>query len=123
MPLPLRLAAARPLALCLLVLLGAAPGASAATLPYPEAVNKARRAAEAVLQRAGRETCLRGKLNRALLQLSASCEASGQSSSPLCSLSDKAVVVTPMSLGFMDATAKQLLDLSAPPPAAPGPLR
>lgn len=123
MLLPIRLATTRLLALSLLLLPGAAPGAAAANLPYPEAVHKARRAAEAVLQRAGRETCLRGKLNRALLQLSASCEASGQSSSPLCSLSDKAVVVTPMSLSFMDATAKQLLDLSAPATAAAGPGR
>ena len=100
-----------------LLLLGAASAARAASLPYPEAVNKARLAAEAVLHRAGRETCLRGKLNRALLQLSASCEASGQSTTPLCSLSDKAVVVTPMTLSFMDATALRLLELSAPQPA------
>ncbi|MFN7899994.1 MAG: hypothetical protein ACK5N0_10085 [Synechococcaceae cyanobacterium] len=102
--------------LVLPLLLGAAPSAQAATLPYPEAVKKARLAAEAVLHRAGRETCLRGKLNRALMQLSDSCQANGQSGSPLCSLSDKAVVVTPMSLPFMDATSKQLLDLSAPQP-------
>jgi hypothetical protein len=98
------------------LVLGIAPSVAAASLPYPEAVSKARLAAEAVLQRAGRETCLRGKLNRALLKLSESCEASGQSATPLCSLSDKAVVVTPMSLGFMDATSKQLLELSAPQP-------
>jgi hypothetical protein len=98
------------------LVIGAAPLASAASLPYPEAVSKARLAAEAVLHRAGRETCLRGKLNRALLKLSESCEASGQSATPLCSLSEKAVVVTPMSLSFMDATSKQLLELSAPQP-------
>jgi hypothetical protein len=99
-----------------LLVIGAAPLASAASLPYPEAVSKARLAAEAVLHRAGRETCLRGKLNRALLKLSESCEANGQSATPLCSLSEKAVVVTPMSLSFMDATSKQLLELSAPQP-------
>ncbi|MFN9694878.1 MAG: hypothetical protein ACK550_13965 [Synechococcaceae cyanobacterium] len=99
-----------------LLLLGGAPAASAASLPYPEAVSKARLAAEAVLQRAGRETCLRGKLNRALLKLTESCEASGQTATPLCGLSAKAVVVTPMSLTFMDATSKQLLELSAPQP-------
>ena len=112
---PIRL---RPAGLLVLpLLLGAAPAGRAAALPYPEAVGKARVAAEAVLHRAGRETCLRGKLNRALLQLSASCEASGQSSTPLCGLSDKAVVVTPMTLSFMDATATRLLELSAPQPA------
>lgn len=99
-----------------LVLLGGAPSAAAASLPYPEAVSKARLAAEAVLHRAGRETCLRGKLNRALLKLTESCEASGQTATPLCGLSAKAVVVTPMSLGFMDATSKQLLELSEPQP-------
>lgn len=83
------------------------------TLPYPDAVSNSRTAAEAVLTRAGAETCLRGKLTRALLGLSASCEASGQRN-PLCALADRAVVVTPMSLSFMDDTARQLLELSAP---------
>jgi len=115
MPQPIRSLPAHLLALPLLAL-GSAVSVEAASLPYPEAVGKARLAAEAVLQRAGRESCLRGKLNRALLKLSESCEASGQSSSPLCSLSDRAVVVTPMSLSFMDATSKQLLELSAPQP-------
>ncbi|MEB3332806.1 MAG: hypothetical protein VKI83_09990 [Synechococcaceae cyanobacterium] len=91
---------------------------SAVVLPYPAAVQKGRIAAEAVLQRAGRETCLRGKLNRALLGLSASCEAAGERNA-LCTLADKAVVVTPMSLAFMDETSQRLLELSAPAVAAP----
>lgn len=115
MPHPIRSLPASLLALPLLVL-GSAPSVGAASLPYAEAVGKARLAAEAVLHRAGRETCLRGKLNRALLKLSESCQASGQSNTPLCGLSDRAVVVTPMSLSFMDATSKQLLELSAPQP-------
>jgi hypothetical protein len=69
-------------------------------------------AARAVLEHAGAETCLRGKLTKALLELSASCEAVGQRNG-LCSLADRAVVVTPMDLPFMAATAQQLLDLSA----------
>jgi hypothetical protein len=85
-------------------------------LPYPEAVRFSRLAAEAVLARGGAETCLRGKITRALLGLSASCEASGERN-PLCTLADKAVVVTPMSLAFMDETAHQLLELSNPAPA------
>lgn len=89
---------------------------SAVVLPYPAAVQTSRIAAEAVLQRAGRETCLRGKLNRALLGLSASCEAAGERNA-LCTLADKAVVVTPMSLAFMDETSQRLLELSAPPAA------
>lgn len=105
-----------PLLALPLLLFGTPGSLRAASLPYPEAVSKARLAAEAVLHRAGRETCLRGKLNRALLKLTESCEASGQTATPLCGLSAKAVVVTPMSLTFMDATSKQLLELSAPQP-------
>lgn len=93
-------------------LLAGAP-ATAAPLPYPEAVTNTDKAARAVLARAGRETCLRGKLTRALLGLSNSCEASGTRNA-LCSLADKAVVVTPMSLTFMDDTSHQLLELIHP---------
>lgn len=91
----------------------ATSAAAAAPLPFSQAVANSEAAAKAVLARAGRETCLRGKLTRALLGLSNSCEASG-TRNPLCSLADKAVVVTPMSLAFMDETAQQLLDLIQP---------
>lgn len=97
------------------------PAACAAPpLPYPEAVAFGRRAATAVLAGKGAETCLRGKLTRALLNLSDSCAASGQSG-PLCALADKAVVVTPMSRPFMNDTAHQILALSDTPAAAPSP--
>ena len=86
--------------------------ASAETPPYPKAVEFASKSAHAVLTRAGRETCLRGKLTKALLGLSNSCDAAGIKS-PLCRLADKAVIVTPMSLAFMDQTSRQLLDLIA----------
>ncbi|MEB3200295.1 MAG: hypothetical protein VKK62_07190 [Synechococcaceae cyanobacterium] len=116
MPFLRRLPAALLLAL---PLLSATPAAiAAAAPPYPEAVRGARKAADAVLHRAGREACLRGKLTRALLGLSSSCEASGQRNS-LCSFADRAVVVTPMTLSFMDSTARELLQLTAPQPAAP----
>ncbi|MCX5966747.1 MAG: hypothetical protein NTV57_03690 [Cyanobacteria bacterium] len=99
-----------------LVCLGVGPlralPAAAETLTYPKAVAFADTSAHAVLARAGRETCLRGKLTKALLGLSNSCEASG-TTSPLCRLADKAVIVTPMSLAFMDQTSRQLLDLIA----------
>lgn len=91
----------------------AAPGACAATLPYPEAVERSGVAARAVLARAGRESCLRGKLTNALLGLSSSCEKEARRD-PLCSLADRAVVVTPMTLAFMDDTSRQLLRLIAP---------
>jgi hypothetical protein len=85
---------------------------AAETVPYPTAVAFADKSAHAVLAREGRETCLRGKLTKALLGLSSSCETSG-SKTPLCRLADKAVIVTPMSLAFMDQTSRQLLDLIA----------
>jgi hypothetical protein len=94
----------------------AGPGAGKAK-SYPDAVRQARVAAEAVLARSGTQSCLRGKLNRALLRLSASCAAAGEDNS-LCSLADKAVVVTPMNLAFMDATSRSLLELTAPEQAS-----
>jgi hypothetical protein len=78
---------------------------------YPEAVAFSRQAAQAVLIQEGRETCLRGKLTKALLKLSDSCDASGQSN-PLCTLAGKAVIETPMSLTFMEDTSRKLLQLS-----------
>lgn len=100
----------------------AAAPACAATLPYPEAVAKSGTAARAVLARGGRESCLRGKLTNALLSLSSSCEKAGLRNE-LCVLADRAVVVTPMSLAFMDDTSLQLLrliDPATPAPAARG---
>lgn len=79
--------------------------------PFPEAVAFSRKAAQAVLAQDGRETCLRGKLTKALLKLSDSCDASGLRT-PLCALASKAVVVTPMSLTFMEDTSRKLLELS-----------
>lgn len=79
--------------------------------PYDQAVQHTRKAAEAVLSRGGPESCLRGKLTNALLSLSASCEAAGQNT-PLCQLADRAVVQLNWTLPFMDATSRQLLDLS-----------
>ena len=64
-----------------------------------------------MLNQDGRETCLRGKLTKALLKLSDSCDASGQSN-PLCTLAGKAVIETPMSLTFMEDTSRKLLQLS-----------
>ena len=82
-----------------------------AAIPYTQAVSETRKAAQAVLDHAGAETCLRGKLTKVLLRLSASCEAAAQQNA-LCTLADKAIVVTPMSLTFMEDTARQLLDLT-----------
>jgi Tfp pilus assembly protein PilX len=83
-----------------------------AAIPYAQAVIESRKAAQAVLDHAGSETCLRGKLTKVLLRLSTSCEAAAQHNA-LCKLADKAVVVTPMSQTFMEETARQLIDLTA----------
>lgn len=117
-PPPLRLCLRQACRLSLFAavsLLGFGPSSAgfAAPLPYAQAVSNSEVAARAVLARAGRETCLRGKLTRALLHLSDSCQASG-TRNPLCSLADKAVVVTPMSKAFMEDTSRQLLQLAAP---------
>ena len=82
----------------------------ARALPLGEAVQRSRLAAEAVIHRRGKETCLRGKLTNALLGLSASCEVAAQKDG-LCVLADQAVVQVGWSLAFMDSTAQQVLDL------------
>jgi hypothetical protein len=92
----------------------AAPPSCATTLPYSEAVARTDKAARAVLARAGRESCLRGKLTNALLGLSRSCEQEARRDENLCALADRAVVVTPMSVAFMDETSRELLRLIAP---------
>jgi hypothetical protein len=99
--------------------LAAPPACAAATLPYPQAVERSGIAARAVLARAGRESCLRGKLTNALLGLSNSCERE-PSRGELCALADRAAVVTPMSLAFMDETARELLRLIGPGGAGAG---
>ena len=97
-------------ALASVAAVGVAQPACAAD-PYPEAVAFSRKAAQAVLNQEGRETCLRGKLTKALLKLSDSCDATRQTT-PLCTLATKAVVETPMSLTFMEDTSRKLLELT-----------
>ena len=99
------------LAALILACSAAAAPVSAAPLPFPEAVQASRVAAEAVLDRSGTEHCLRGKLTNALLGLSSSCEAHGQRSE-LCSFADRLVVTTGWSVAFMEASARQLLQLA-----------
>ena len=92
----------------------------ARALPLEEAVQRSRLAAEAVIDRRGKETCLRGKLTNALLGLSASCEVAGRKDG-LCVLADQAVVQVGWSLAFMDSTAKQVLNLiESQPGSGPG---
>ncbi|MFY8148812.1 MAG: hypothetical protein ACOVNL_06285 [Prochlorococcaceae cyanobacterium] len=111
--------AALPLVLGPLLLpapaLRAAPMGLGPVDSYPAALAQTRAAAEAVLGHDGRESCLRGKLTNALLKLSASCAAAGEKGAP-CTLADRAIVVSPWSLEFMESTARSLLDAAAPAP-------
>jgi len=89
-----------------------AAAVAAEAKPFAEAVNSSRTAAEAVLAQSGTEHCLRGKLTNALLGLSSSCEAQGQRSE-LCAFADRVIVTTGWTVGFMETTARQLLQLAA----------
>ncbi|KZR77205.1 hypothetical protein [Prochlorococcus marinus] len=80
-------------------------------IPYPQAEQVTRTAAEAVIVRSGSESCLRGKLTNALLDLTMSCSATGRSSS-LCKLAGQvASQEGDFSLAQMTTTAETLLDL------------
>ena len=80
-------------------------------IPYPQAEQVTRTAAEAVIVRSGSESCLRGKLTNALLDLTMSCSATGRSSS-LCRLAAQvASQEGDFSLAQMTTTAQTLLNL------------
>ncbi|MFO8236666.1 MAG: hypothetical protein R6U00_00125 [Prochlorococcaceae cyanobacterium] len=82
----------------------------ARALPYDQALGRTRAAAQAVLDRRGTQSCLRGKLTNALLTMVASCEAAG-ARNPLCELSNRAVVQPTWSVPFMEDTAREVLEL------------
>jgi hypothetical protein len=107
---PVRLAAAVALFSLAAGLPAAAVPGGARAVDYDEAVGRTRTAAGAVVARSGTESCLRGKLTNALLVMVASCEAAGERNA-LCELSREAVVRPSWSAEFMEATARQLLDL------------
>lgn len=105
-----------PLVLSAMAASAAVMGAAPAR-PYPEAVAASRAAAQAVLAREGRESCLIGKLTNALLGLASSCEASGERGR-LCALADRAAATTRWSMEFTDATARGVLELTGTPAAS-----
>jgi hypothetical protein len=114
---PMRLCPVIGIAAGLMLTAGLARAAvmgGAKSLPYAEAVAKSRVAAQAVLGRTGTETCLIGKLTNAMLGLSASCESAGERN-PLCATADKAAATTRWTMAFTDATAREVLHLSAAP--------
>ena len=80
-------------------------------VPYAEASSGAATAARAVIDEAGSEECLRGKLSNAIVRLSNSCDAADRSS-PVCELaSDIAGQETELSLEEMLSTSEKLLQM------------
>jgi hypothetical protein len=94
----------------LLVLL-ASPVQAGTPLPWGQALETSRAAAEAVIKRSGSESCLRGKITNAMVGLSDSCDAAGRRDA-LCSLADQVVVDTNLSMASMDEAATKLLKLT-----------
>ena len=97
--------------LALLALL-ASPVQAGTPLPWGQAVEKSRTAAEAVIKRSGSESCLRGKITNAMVGLSDSCDAAGRRDA-LCSLADQVVMDANLSMVSMDEAATKLLKLTA----------
>jgi hypothetical protein len=103
----------RGVALGSLVVLAPLVGRAAPAVPFPQAIEISRGAANAVLRQTGSENCLRGKLTNAMVTLSDSCDASGRQDS-LCRLADQVVMETSnLSMSVMEDTAQKLLRLTA----------
>ena len=80
-------------------------------VPYAEASAGAATAARAVINEAGSEECLRGKLSNAIVRLSNSCDVSGHSSTACELASELAGQESELSMGDMITTSETLLDL------------
>ena len=80
-------------------------------LPYDEASAGAAIAAQAVINEAGSEECLRGKLSNAMVQLSNSCDAADRSSSACELASEVAGQENSLSMGEMLSTSETLLQM------------
>jgi len=105
----------RRVALGVLVVLAPVVGRAAPALPFPQAIEISRGAANAVLRQTGSENCLRGKLTNAMVTLSDSCDSAGRQDS-LCRLADQVVLDTSgLPMTVMADTAQQLLRLTAGP--------
>lgn len=106
----------RPAGFALLAagLFGAVPAAgSAAPLPYDQAVANGRRTAHMVLDKVAAESCLRGRLNRAMIKLSDSCAAHGEHGE-LCSIADRVAVAVPLTPDLMREASERILQLTEP---------
>ncbi|MFZ4565453.1 MAG: hypothetical protein ACOYMY_03240 [Prochlorococcaceae cyanobacterium] len=103
----------RGIALVPLLVLVPGVGRAAPALPFPQALEISRRAADAVVRQTGSENCLRGKLTNAMVTLSDSCDASGRQDT-LCRLADQVVMETSsLTMTVMEDTAQKLLRLTA----------
>ena len=88
-------------------------------IPFEQAYSGAITAANAVLQQAGTEECLRGKLSNAIVQLSNSCDVACLSSSVCLMASSIAGEEEELSMGEMMTTSQQLLLMLQPSTPSP----
>jgi len=112
--------------LAALMLVAAAMGAAPAqaseswkrVVPFEQASAGAVDAAQAVIDEAGSEECLRGKLSNAIVRLSNSCDARGLTSSACVLASDIAGQDNQLSKGEMLSTSHELLRMLSDDTAA-----
>jgi hypothetical protein len=107
----------RPTSLALVAagLLGLAPVArAAAPLPYEQAVANSRETAHMVLDKVAAESCLRGRLNRAMIKLSDSCAAHGRRGE-LCTIADRVAAAVPVTPELMREASERILQLTESP--------
>ena len=83
-----------------------------AELAYPQAILKAKEAADAVLGRTGTEGCLQDKLMNAMVSLSYSCDAAGKRNN-VCNFADNFIMAGVPPLAQIDDVSQQFLKLSA----------
>jgi hypothetical protein len=83
-----------------------------AELLYPQAILKAKEAADAVLGSTGTEGCLQGKLMNAMVAFSYSCDAAGKKNN-VCNFADNFIMAGVLPLAQMDDASQQFLKLSA----------
>ena len=112
--------------LAALMLVAAAIGTSPAqsseswkrVVPFEQASAGAVDAVQAVIDAAGSEECLRGKLSNAIVRLSNSCDARGLTSTACVLASDIAGQDSQLSMGEMLSTSQALLRMLSDDTAA-----
>ena len=80
-------------------------------VPYAQASSETTTAAKAVINGAGSEECLRGKLSNALIRLSNSCDVNGHATDA-CELANRlSSRESALSAGEMVSTSESLLEM------------